>query len=83
VRGAPMSFECRATSFELYPTTAPRCAIILGEVLVAHADPAIVGSDGIIDPVRLDVVSRMGADWYGRTNSDANFTLPRPTGWAR
>ncbi len=80
---APMSFECRTASFMLYPAVSATCAIILGEVLVAHADPAIVSEDGTIDPHRLDLVSRMGADWYGRTKSADNFSLARPTGWAR
>ena len=83
VAAAPMSFECRMSAFTPYPTEHPTCSIILGEVVAAFADPAIVGSDGIIDPHRLDLVSRMGADWYGRTNSDDNFSLARPTGWAR
>jgi flavin reductase (DIM6/NTAB) family NADH-FMN oxidoreductase RutF len=83
VAGAPMSFECRATSFTQYPAATPTCVIILGEVVAAHADPQIVGDDGVIDPRRLDLVSRMGADWYGRTHSSDNFTLPRPVGWAR
>jgi flavin reductase (DIM6/NTAB) family NADH-FMN oxidoreductase RutF len=83
VADAPMSFECRLASIQPYPAESPTCTIILGEVLAAHADPAIVGEDGIIDPMRLDVVSRMGADWYGRTNSTTNFRLPRPAGWAR
>jgi len=43
----------------------------------------IVGADGVPDPRRLDLVSRMGADWYGRTKSADNFTLQRPAGWAR
>ncbi len=83
VAASPMAFECRLTSFQAYPIAGPTCAIILGEVVAAHVDPSIVGADGIVDPRRLDLVSRMGADWYGRTNSDANFTLARPTGWAR
>lgn len=83
VAGSPMAFECGLASFQLYPESGPTCSIILGEVVAAHADPGIVGADGIIDPARLDLVSRMGADWYGRTNSDANFTLARPAGWAR
>lgn len=83
VGGAPMSFECRLSSFVLHPEAAPTCAIILGEVVAAHVDPSIVGADGIIDPLKLDVVSRMGADWYGRTSSSENFTLARPAGWAR
>lgn len=83
VTDSPMVFECRLVSFQLYPPTTPRCVIILGEVVAAHVDPSIVGVDGTVDPARLDLVSRMGADWYGRTKSDANFSLARPTGWAR
>jgi flavin reductase (DIM6/NTAB) family NADH-FMN oxidoreductase RutF len=83
VDGAPMAFECRVASFALYPATAPTCAIVLGEVVAAHADAAILAPDGSVDPERLDIVSRMGADWYGRTQSPTNFTLPRPAGWAR
>ena len=83
VAGAPMSFECRASAFTPHPAAHPTCSIILGEVLAAHADPEIVGPDGVIDPMRLDLVSRMGADWYGRTKSTDNFSLARPTGWAR
>ncbi|MES3032948.1 MAG: flavin reductase family protein [Gemmatimonadota bacterium] len=83
VAGSPMSFECRLSSFVLHPAESPTCAIILGEVVAAHADESIVGADGIIDPLALDLVSRMGADWYGRTNSPENFALKRPVGWAR
>lgn len=83
VDGAPMAFECRVASFQLYPESGATCAIILGQVVTAHADPGITGPDGIIDPERLDLVSRMGADWYGRTKSVSNFTLARPSGWAR
>jgi flavin reductase (DIM6/NTAB) family NADH-FMN oxidoreductase RutF len=83
VAAAPVSFECRLASFAPYPATAPSCVVILGEVIAAHIDDAIRGEDGTVDPARLDVVSRMGADWYGRTKSSSNFSLPRPTGWAR
>jgi len=83
VAASPMSFECKVTSFMLHPAERSTCAIILGEVVAAHADASIVGADGIIDPTKLDLVSRMGADWYGRTNSADNFTLARPSGWAR
>jgi len=83
VAAAPVSFECRVSSFTLHPTASATCAIILGEVVAAHVDESIVGSDGLVDPLKLDLVSRMGADWYGRTRSDDNFSLARPAGWAR
>ena len=43
--------------------------------------PALLDAQGQVDPAKLDVVSRMGGAWYGRTQSDANFTLARPKGW--
>jgi flavin reductase (DIM6/NTAB) family NADH-FMN oxidoreductase RutF len=83
VQGVPVSFECRRVSLTPYPAEAPSCYIILGEVLAAHIDESIVGANQQVDPMALDLVSRMGADWYGRTQSEANFELTRPAGWAR
>jgi hypothetical protein len=50
-------------------------------VLALHIDEAVLGEDGRADPARLDLVSRMGGDWYGRTRAETNFRLGRPAGW--
>lgn len=83
VAGVPVAFECRRVSVTPYPADTPSCHIVLGEVVAAHIDEAIVGANGQVDPARLDIVSRLGADWYGRTRTDSNFELARPAGWAR
>jgi flavin reductase (DIM6/NTAB) family NADH-FMN oxidoreductase RutF len=81
VAASPVSLECMAVQCQPYPADRPSCHVILGRVLAMHIDDAVLGADGRVDPVRLDLVSRMGGDWYGRTVSDANFTLGRPQGW--
>ena len=83
VAGVPVSFECRLTSMTPYPVDGPSCHVILGQVVTAHIADDLLDASGQIDPVRLDLVSRMGADWYGRTSGDANFALGRPAGWNR
>ena len=83
VAGVAVSFECRLATMTAYPTQQPSCHMILGEVLAAHVDESILDPTGQIDPFKLDLVSRMGADWYGRTSGDKNFTLARPEGWNR
>lgn len=83
VAGVPVSFECRVASVHPYPESSPSCHVILGEVLVAHVDDSILDQNGQVDPKRLDLVSRMGGDWYGRINSDNNFRLQRPHGWEK
>ena len=82
VAGVAASFECRMASMTAYPSGTPSCHIILGQVVLAHIDERILDA-GQVDPVKLDLVSRMGADWYGRTSGDANFSLQRPQGWER
>ena len=83
VANIPVSFECRLASMTAYPPDKPSCHLILAEVIAAHVDDGILDANGQIDPVKLDLVSRMGADWYGRTNGEPNFSLKRPAGWDR
>lgn len=83
VANVPVSFECRLAVLTPYPPGKPSCHVILAEVVAAHVDDNLFDPAGQIDPVRLDLVSRMGADWYGRTSGDANFALKRPEGWNR
>lgn len=83
VANIPISFECRLASMTSYPPDKPSCHLILAEVVAAHVDDGTLDASGQIDPVKLDLVSRMGADWYGRTNGEANFSLKRPAGWDR
>jgi len=83
VAKASVSFECKLAHFMPYPAESPSCYVVFGTVIAAHIDESILGADQKVDPRRLDLVSRMGADWYGRTNAEENFELVRPKGWAR
>ena len=83
IAGVAVSFECRLATMTPYPAEQPSCHMILGQVLTAHIDESILDAAGQIDPVKLDIVSRMGSDWYGRTSGEGNFSLARPEGWNR
>ena len=83
VRGAPVAFECRLAKLMPYPEHAPSCYVVFGEVVYGHFEESILDDKGYVDPVRLNLVSRMGGNWYGRTASSDNFELERPLGWDR
>lgn len=83
VAQAPISLECQLVSCTPYPADAPSCHMILARVLAAHFDQAVLNDKQLPDPTRLNLLARMGGDWYGRTRSDANFELSRPRGWAK
>lgn len=51
--------------------------LLIGEVVMFHVSEDVY-TDERIDPRKLDLVARMGYDWYCRANGDALFHLPKP-----
>ena len=75
----PVSFECKTLASLV---TGPRQTIVVGRVICAHIDEAVVQDKArcYIDTEKLNLIGRMhGSGWYART-SDL-FQLDRPT-WA-
>ena len=53
--------------------------IVICEVITAHFQDSIFDQNEAIDPHRLDLIGRMGADWYCRAKGDALFEVARPS----
>jgi hypothetical protein len=43
-----------------------------------HLDEKVLGADGQIDPDKIDLVARMGKDYYCRASGAAVFEVPKP-----
>lgn len=52
--------------------------LIICEVIFIHIKDEILDENGLPDPVKTDLVGRMGGDWYCRANGDSLFELPKP-----
>lgn len=76
VAGAPVTFECRVAQIQPYPAANPNCHLIFVEVLLAHVDDAVLGEQGRLDPLKLDLVGRLGGSAYCRTRE--LFHMQRP-----
>ncbi len=76
VVGAPVTFECRVAQIQPYPPQQPNCHLIFAEVLLAHIDDAVLNEQGRIDPLKLDLVGRLGGSAYCRTRD--LFQMQRP-----
>ena len=59
-------------------TGAGAGTLVLVEVLVGHFRDDIFTENGLIDPHRLDLVGRLGANWYARASGEALFEVARP-----
>ncbi len=78
VAESPASFECLVR--QIIPTgDLPGAGtLIICEVVMAHFHDTIFNETGAIDPHQLDLIGRMGADWYCRAHGDALFDVARP-----
>ena len=50
--------------------------LVIGEVVLMHADDAVLDEQGRIDPHKLQTIGRLGGDYYCQTS--ALFTMKRP-----
>ncbi len=78
VKESPISFECKVNQVIELGDHGGAGNLIICEVLVAHVHESCLGSDGKIDPTKVDQVGRMGGNWYSRTNENAMFEIPKP-----
>jgi flavin reductase (DIM6/NTAB) family NADH-FMN oxidoreductase RutF len=76
VAGAPVSFECRLHSITRIGEGPAAANVVFGLIQLMHVDDAVLGADGKVDPVKLDLVARLGGEAYARTGEV--FTLKRP-----
>lgn len=77
VAEAPVQFECKVNEVISLGNEGGAGNLVICEVLKVHVSEAILDSDGKIDPIKLDAVSRMGGNWYGRAK-EGMFEVPKP-----
>ena len=52
--------------------------LVIAEVKRMHIHEDILDTHGKIDPHKIDLVARLGADWYCRVNNDSLFKIAKP-----
>jgi flavin reductase (DIM6/NTAB) family NADH-FMN oxidoreductase RutF len=79
VAEAPFAMECRLMeNIELRRDIGGNGNIMLLEVVAFHVADSVL-TDGRIDPRKMDLVARMGYDWYARAGRENVFEVPKPT----
>ena len=78
VKESPVQLECRVMQVMEMGKEGGAANLVLCEVLCVHIDDAVLGEKGQIDPNKIDLVARMGADYYCRASGNAVFEVPKP-----
>jgi hypothetical protein len=52
--------------------------LVICEVIMIHADESQVDEDGMIDSANLDLVARLGGNYYCRADKSSLFEITKP-----
>ncbi|RZL18840.1 MAG: flavin reductase family protein [Pedobacter sp.] len=78
VAEAPVQFECVVTEVISLGNNPGAGNLVLAEIKMIHIDEDILDEDGKIDQEKIDLVARLGGDWYCRVTKDNLFKVPKP-----
>jgi flavin reductase (DIM6/NTAB) family NADH-FMN oxidoreductase RutF len=77
VAESPVQFECKVNQIIELGTEGGAGNLIICEVIKIHINEDILDENGTIDSFKIDLVSRMGGNWYSRSNMGL-FEIPKP-----
>ena len=78
VAESPVQFECKVNEVIELGIEGGAGNLIICEVLKIHIHDEVLDSNGMIDQQKIDLVARMGGDWYSRANAESMFEITKP-----
>jgi flavin reductase (DIM6/NTAB) family NADH-FMN oxidoreductase RutF len=78
VAEAPITMECKVNEVIELGTHGGAGNLIVCEVVLMHIKEEYLDASGKIDQQKIDLVARMGGNWYCRAHGDALFELEKP-----
>lgn len=78
VKESKIKLECKVNQVIPLGTEGGAGNIVIAEILVMHIDESVLDADNIIDQRKLDLVARLGGNWYTRANASTIFEVEKP-----
>lgn len=82
VKESPVQIECKVNQIIELGEDGGAGNLVICQILLMHIDESILAESGAIDPQKIDLVSRMGGNWYNRASGDSLFQIQKPLGIA-
>lgn len=78
VAESPVQFECKVNQVIELGTEGGAGNLIICEVTRIHIHDSVLDAQGKIDQHKIDLVSRMGGNWYCRSDKNSMFEIEKP-----
>lgn len=78
VAESPVQFECKVNEVIELGTEGGAGNLIICEVVQIHIQENVLDENNMIDQQKIDLVARMGGNWYCRTDVNSMFEIAKP-----
>jgi flavin reductase (DIM6/NTAB) family NADH-FMN oxidoreductase RutF len=75
---SPVQFECKVIEVKELGTEGGAGNLVICEVVKIHIIEEILDEKGLIDQHKINLVARMGGNWYCHANEDSMFEIAKP-----
>ncbi|MCB0430403.1 MAG: flavin reductase family protein [Flavobacteriales bacterium] len=78
VKESPVQMECIVKDVVELGNQGGAGNLVICEVVLMHIDESVLNEQGQIDTTQIDLVGRMGGNWYCRASGPALFEVEKP-----
>lgn len=75
---SPVQWECKVRQVIETGKGGGAANLVICEVVLVHINTEVLSPEGLIDTRRIDLVGRMGGDYYVRAHGSALFEVEKP-----
>ena len=78
VKESPVQIECKVLEIKELGQNGGAGNLVICEVQKIHIDERVLDENQMVDQKKIDLVSRMGGNWYCRANDASMFKVDKP-----
>lgn len=78
IKESPVQIECKVLEVKAMGKEGGAANLIICEIVMMHINENILDADNKIDPHKIDLVARMGENYYCRASGSSIFEVTKP-----
>lgn len=79
VKESPVQMECKVKEVIELGKNAGSGNLVVCEIVLIHINESVLNESKFIDPHKIDLVGRLGGNWYVRSSGNAIFEVTKPS----
>ena len=78
IKESPVQLECKVVEVKELGNEGGAGNLIICEIIKLHISEDVLNEDQMVDQKKIDLVARMGGNWYCRADQNSMFEIEKP-----